>query len=575
VRAYLTPLLFFQRFFLPAVICLLLWAMWQTLQRKDVAVGLGLYLGVLIIVDGFLNTSLFLPGLQQGSIRYSEVCAAFILGSRPAKSARSAPYGAIAFVVGAYFVLLLLSVFRANPVMAGVADFRMRIVPQIVAFLIAKRGLQSPESLRRFLFCMTAISVIIGLFVFWDLFFDRWLINSDMLSKPEYWANRKQGRYGSFFLNPNLLGAYTVLLFPSVFVWTLGEKGKARLFGALGLMTLIFCLVETQSRGPLLAMGVVLLLLVVGPAGDMTRKRRIGVFLPFAALLVILMPGFFEHASERFDRVDVEMSTDSARTRQTIWNYTQRAISDNPLLGIGFGEKQFVSVIRDVYGFERTYGEESLDNPHNSYLQMTVYAGFPALFMFIAANGLLLFAGVRASIRTVLGPQTHLLFGIAVGIAGFLTACYPDMHMFTQTVAPVYWVFFALLLSYSTSLAPAPALARLEPAAQGKQYEDSGPVVRNGRQHVAGQSVFFTPRDRRDGPGAASAGGNGRAEGGTAPADDPPLRRRAHVQQAAVQPGPLALPFGGRRADDDREFFSGRRADALRPAGADPRRAKH
>src|SRR5204863_2977308 len=113
----------------------------------------------------------------------------------------------------------------------------------------------------------------------------------------------------------------------------------------------------TQSRGPLLAFGVVILLLLVGPAGEISRTRRVGMFLPFVTLLALLMPGFFEHASERFDAVEEEMSTDSARTRQTIWVYTKRAIADNPLGGIGFGEQQFVSVIRDVYGFERTYGE--------------------------------------------------------------------------------------------------------------------------------------------------------------------------------------------------------------------------
>ena len=37
-----------------------------------------------------------------------------------------------------------------------------------------------------------------------------------------------------------------------------------------------------------------------------------------------------------------------------------------------------------------------------------------------------------------------------VWLAGFLAVIYPDMHMFTQTVAPVYWVFFGLLLPLAT-----------------------------------------------------------------------------------------------------------------------------
>src|SRR6185437_10577463 len=104
-----------------------------------------------------------------------------------------------------------------------------------------------------------------------------------------------------------------------------------------------------------------------------------------------LMPGFLNHATERFDQLDHEMSTDSARTRETIWTYTKLAIADHPLGGIGFGEQQFVRTIMDDYHFADDYpGEESLDNPHNSYLQMTVYAGFPALLAFLLANALLL-----------------------------------------------------------------------------------------------------------------------------------------------------------------------------------------
>ena len=73
MRLYLTPLLLFQRFFMPGLFAFVMWAAWRTVWRRDLAVGLALYLGVLIIVDGFLSTGIFIPGLEKGSIRCCEV----------------------------------------------------------------------------------------------------------------------------------------------------------------------------------------------------------------------------------------------------------------------------------------------------------------------------------------------------------------------------------------------------------------------------------------------------------------------------------------------------------------------
>ena len=64
MRNYLTPLIEVQRLFIPALLLLLLWAFWRTVVRKDFAAGLALYLGLVIVVDCFLNTGLYIPGLD-------------------------------------------------------------------------------------------------------------------------------------------------------------------------------------------------------------------------------------------------------------------------------------------------------------------------------------------------------------------------------------------------------------------------------------------------------------------------------------------------------------------------------
>jgi hypothetical protein len=189
-------------------------------------------------------------------------------------------------------------------------------------------------------------------------------------------------------------------------------------------------------------------------------------------LIAALMPGFYDHAIERFEDVDREMTTDNAHTRETVWLYTRRMIANNPVMGIGFGEDRFVATI-DAYGFRDKYEESPLDNPHNSYLQMTVYAGFPTLIVFILANVALLSRAGRLSLGDAAGEAAPTVFGIAVGICGFLVSAYPDMHLFTRDVGPVYWVFCGLLFSLAardTKLLsaavhphPAPAARSLSP----------------------------------------------------------------------------------------------------------------
>jgi O-antigen ligase len=348
-------------------------------------------------------------------------------------------------VVGFYFALLFLSALRSDPMITGIFDFRRFIVPQIVAFLVAARGLSSKNEYRRFFLCLNTLVIIIGLFTFWDLFFDHVLLKSEVLDQPMYFHNRELGRFGSFFLNPNYLGAFIVLVFPVAFIGTLNEwKPCPRLYAWMGLMALVFSLVETRSRGPMLAFGIALLLLVFGPCGGkVSRKRRVGFVFLFVVLFSLFMPGFYQHSVDRFNTLDQETTTERV-SRLTIWLCTERIIADHPLGGIGFGEQQYVQVT-NAYDFD------AMDNPHNSYLQIAIYAGIPALAAFLFANGALLAKAARLSLRDAAQQNTPAVFGMAVGISGFLACIFPEPSLFTQTVAPVYWVFFGLLLSMTTA----------------------------------------------------------------------------------------------------------------------------
>jgi O-antigen ligase len=372
----------------------------------------------------------------------------FFSAGRPSQA--DSKRGIVLFLVGTYFFLMFLAALRAEPMVQGIYEFRRIMVPQLLSFVLACRGFRGIADFRRFLLALTVLALIVGLFCFWDVFFDINLLHSDMLQKPEYTHNRQIRRFGSIFLNPNLLGGFVVLLFSPMLALFL-ERQNVRIKALLGatLLALLFCLVQTQSRAPMGTFVGMIALFLVTPVSGLSRTRRFVVVFATVAVFAIVMPGFLRHSTTRFDTIDEEESL-SEVSRASIWKYTEAIISDNPILGIGFGETQFLDAMGRT-DFERRFGRESLDNPHNSYLQAAVYAGLPALVAFLFANSVLLFKSWKSARHAAAGPgAAKEMFGLSVGITAFLVCSYPDMHLFTFNVAPIYWLFFGLLLWFST-----------------------------------------------------------------------------------------------------------------------------
>ena len=234
-------LLQLQRFFIPCLIALTIWASFQTIIKKDRIIGVALYISLVIVVDAYLNTGIYIPGLPYGSIRYSELIFLFLFAYAPRRNPSVGVNKLILSLISIYFILLFYSALRGITVLDGLNNFRRIMIPQILAFWIASKSFRQGEDFIRFFFHFMILIVMIGLFTFWDVIYDRIILHSDVLGNAEYWLNRKHGRFGSFFLNPNDLGGFCVLVFPAIFLLALKQRTLLRrLFYWGGFMLFLF-----------------------------------------------------------------------------------------------------------------------------------------------------------------------------------------------------------------------------------------------------------------------------------------------------------------------------------------------
>jgi putative inorganic carbon (HCO3(-)) transporter len=246
------------------------------------------------------------------------------------------------------------------------------------------------------------------------------------------------------------MGAFAVLIFPAVFINGIVEKNIFKKpYCWISILALLFCLVETQSRGPFLGFMVSLCLFLFIPVKGFHIFKKIAVLCIFLIVFFLFMPGFFEHSTERFTTIDEEMDS-GKRSRLSVWTYALRIISDNPFLGIGLGEQQFLKRMFQ-YGFATEFQQRPLDNPHNSFLQIAVYAGIPALIIFVAINVSLLKRGISIVKNNINQDMSYYLMGVISGLIGFLACSFTGGFIFYTSVSPVYWLFLGLLFAMTNS----------------------------------------------------------------------------------------------------------------------------
>jgi O-antigen ligase len=170
-------------------------------------------------------------------------------------------------------------------------------------------------------------------------------------------------------------------------------------------------LVLTHSRGGFIA--TILAIIVLMPLLDSHSaiKKASARVAVFSALAVSSL-AFYMTSEVLLDRIDRSDFTTEARV--VVFENVQHGISENPVLGFGYGT--FADSFRL---YDRVEAPVHFDRAHNTWLENLFELGIPAaMALFLAIGGLVVtcFRGVRRRHRDWAFPALGVAASVLVGV---------------------------------------------------------------------------------------------------------------------------------------------------------------
>ncbi len=271
------------------------------------------------------------------------------------------------------------------------------------------------------------------------------------------------GRYAWNFIfeNPNDLAALSLPMFAMAVAVLQGRSQRAwiRLSALAGVVVLPLLIFVTQSRGGILALATMGLLILVQYR---RQARGLAVTVLVAGVVFLVAPpevwdrlGGLTKAgdTETLREVDVE---GSAEQRFEIWRVAASIFSDHPIAGVGLGR---YPVVHSEYASSGAFlpTARGQRDPHSIYLNILAETGLPGLLCFLMMVGIVFVRGrvvIRALAKVDLAGSRQIST-LLIGLIGVLQAgIFASLHR----VAFLY-VFLGVIASATAVLAPLPASA--------------------------------------------------------------------------------------------------------------------
>ena len=244
-------------------------------------------------------------------------------------------------------------------------------------------------------------------------------------------------RVFSTLANPNVLGEYILLVLPVSAAFFLKDKVKTFSKWVYLIVTgiLFLCLILTQSRGCWLGFMVSVAIFVTFYEG------RLWAVIPFIiCLLPFVLP---QTIIDRLMSVG-DMGDSSTSYRVFIWMGTMGMLRHYLVGGIGMGEAAF----NQVYPFF-SYNAIIAPHSHNTFLQLLVEGGIPALTVFLAVIVAYLRNAHKCySYRNKKSRNSAMILALSCGVCGFLFQSLFDYTFYNYRVMAVFFMVLAMTVCF-------------------------------------------------------------------------------------------------------------------------------
>lgn len=168
-------------------------------------------------------------------------------------------------------------------------------------------------------------------------------------------------------------------------------------------------------------------------------RRRL--LIGFVVVLIALGAGALA-VLDFNDRRETSEVTDpwTLRARMDVWKLAAADLLEHPLVGVGYGNYNFVKRYAGRPELEKAYG------PHSTFVVIGLGSGLPALACFLWLMGksfLALTRPIRVGHPVPETPVRMLAFGVAVMLAGYLVRNLFE-YMLIGAVANLFWMLIAV-----------------------------------------------------------------------------------------------------------------------------------
>lgn len=341
--------------------------------------------------------------------------------------------GPAAWPAGGFMLMAFFSVFSSKVPLFSFCNYLLLPFTYMVLYVLLYTYIETKEEKERVLFCFLAGALAVAAYGFYQYGHIKNMAAMDWVDPKRFPLLYR--RMYSTLGNPNLLGAYLVMVLSMAAPFALMEKNRKRKMLLTGCLAVCMTgLLLTYSRNAWVSLGCAVL------AAAIVYDKRLFAVLGAAALFILFYHG---QVTERFLSLFTGADT-STDLRFALWESTWAMIQDHWVSGIGWGS-YFAAY--PAYNFFMADPHIIIYHAHNMYLSMTAEIGVPGalcFFIFFFAQG---FLGWH------LYKNSSDRFGRAAGLGIFLVVTamavegLGDYVLFSRAVSLCFWGLSAVAAS--------------------------------------------------------------------------------------------------------------------------------